>query len=251
MDVHIQSKETCLQNCGAGPSTEFCCFANKNELMAPHAVKRSVCFGSFWCGSPISRYRREGVVVKLVFKHEANRAGNTSESDVYDLTEEEMQSMLERDRILRAVDARCSPEELAFRHPQTILQDVWNIEERNAHAYHRSDRASGALISYDELVAVDCDCISAATDPESIIIERESEAERKRILQCVNNALSRLPVKQRDVIVGIFLQGQSQADMARSIGVSRAAISKQVASAMGNLRKALARLDSECAVKGS
>ena len=72
-----------------------------------------------------------------------------------------------------------------------------------------------------------------------------------RILQCVNNALSRLPVKQRDVIVGIFLQGQSQADMARSIGVSRAAISKQVASAMGNLRKALARLDSECAVKGS
>ncbi len=90
--------------------------------------------------------------------------------------------MLERDRILRAVDARCSPEELAFRHPQTILQDVWNIEERNAHAYHRSDRASGALISYDELVAVDCDCISAATDPESIIIERESEAERKRIL---------------------------------------------------------------------
>lgn len=131
------------------------------------------------------------------------------------------------------------------------MQDVWNIEERNAHAYHRSDRASGALISYDELVAVDCDCISAATDPESIIIERESEAERKRILQCVNNALSRLPVKQRDVIVGIFLQGQSQADMARSIGVSRAAISKQVASAMGNLRKALARLDSECAVKGS
>lgn len=117
VDVHIQSKETCLQNCGAGPSTEFCCFANKNELMAPHAVKRSVCFGSFWCGSPISRYRREGVVVKLVFKHEANRAGNTSESDVYDLTEEEMQSMLERDRILRAVDARCSPEELAFRHP--------------------------------------------------------------------------------------------------------------------------------------
>ena len=90
--------------------------------------------------------------------------------------------MLERDRILRAVDARCSPEELAFRHPQTILQDVWNIEERNAHAYHRSDRASGALTSYDELVAVDCDCISAATDPESIIIERESEAERKRIL---------------------------------------------------------------------
>ena len=67
----------------------------------------------------------------------------------------------------------------------------------------------------------------------------------------MNNALSRLPVKQRDVIVGIFLQGQSQADMARSIGVSRAAISKQVASAMGNLRKALARLDSECAVKGS
>ena len=78
--------------------------------------------------------------MKLVFKHEAPIAGNASVTETYELTQEELLPMIRRDRALRAAAEHRDEEELEFRAPQCILQELWNAEERVAHSWHRSDR---------------------------------------------------------------------------------------------------------------
>lgn len=93
-------------------------------------------------------------VMRVLLKHEAMCAGNVSVTDVYDCSEVELRTMVERDRCLRAIRMGCSPRDIALRTPQTILQELWNAEERSAHSFHRSDRASGAAYSYEELADI-------------------------------------------------------------------------------------------------
>lgn len=90
--------------------------------------------------------------MRISLKHEAMRAGNVSVTDIYNCSEVELRTMVERDRCLRAIRMGCSPRDIALRTPQTILQELWNAEERSAHAYYRSDRVSGVICSYEDLV---------------------------------------------------------------------------------------------------
>ena len=85
--------------------------------------------------------------MRISLKHEAMRAGNVSVTDIYNCSEVELRRMVERDSFLRAIRMGCSPRDIALRTPQTILQELWNAEERSAHSFHRSDRASGAAYS--------------------------------------------------------------------------------------------------------
>ena len=73
--------------------------------------------------------------MKLVFKHEAPIAGNASVTETYELTQEELLPMIRRDRALRAAAEHRDEEELEFRAPQCILQEL------------ECRRACGALLS--------------------------------------------------------------------------------------------------------
>ena len=64
--------------------------------------------------------------MRISLKHEAMRAGNVSVTDIYNCSEVELRTMVERDRCLRAIRMGCSPRDIALRTPQTILQELWN-----------------------------------------------------------------------------------------------------------------------------
>ena len=61
--------------------------------------------------------------MRISLKHEAMRAGNVSVTDIYNCSEVELRTMVERDRCLRAIRMGCSPRDIALRTPQTILQE--------------------------------------------------------------------------------------------------------------------------------
>ena len=47
--------------------------------------------------------------MRISLKHEAMRAGNVSVTDIYNCSEVELRTMVERDRCLRAIRMGCSP----------------------------------------------------------------------------------------------------------------------------------------------
>lgn len=174
--------------------------------------------------------------MRISLKHEAMRAGNVSVTDIYNCSEVELRTMVERDRCLRAIRMGCSPRDIALRTPQTILQELWNAEERSAHSFHRSDRASGATYSYEELADIGQEPQGYSASPEDILLSAEETREKANCLQTIFREVEKLPAGQRNIVKGVFVKGASQSDMARELGVSRAAVSKQLSTAVRKIR---------------
>lgn len=178
--------------------------------------------------------------MKLIFNHEADRAGNRRIADTYEIHETDLRHMIERDRTIRAQQCQQPAEKLDDRSPQDILNDLWREEERAAHSYHRTDRACGAPISYEELANIGQEPQERNTlQPEEYIITQETAMERTNLFNYAFAALQTLPHCQQIIIGSVFFRGFSQADTARQLGVSRAAVSKQLKAALGKLRKAV------------
>lgn len=74
--------------------------------------------------------------------------------------------MIVRDRLIRASREGRPLEDIHPRSAQAIVQELWNTEERSAHAYHRVDRRCGSNVSYEELSAVDREPSSPELSPE-------------------------------------------------------------------------------------
>lgn len=163
--------------------------------------------------------------MRISLKHEAMRAGNVSVTDIYNCSEVELRTMVERDRCLRAIRMGCSPRDIALRTPQTILQELWNAEERSAHAYYRSDRVSGVICSYEDLVGAGREPQGCSASSEDILLCAEDARERANCLQAIFAEIEKLPAGQRNIVRGVLVKGASQSDMARELGVSRAAVS--------------------------
>ena len=172
-------------------------------------------------------------------KHEAMRAGIVSVTDIYNCSEVELRTMVERDRCLRAIRMGCSPRDIALRTPQTILQELWNAEERSAHAYYRSDRVSGVICSYEDLVGAGREPQGCSASSEDILLCAEDARERANCLQAIFAEIEKLPAGQRNIVRGVLVKGASQSDMARELGVSRAAVSKQLSTAVRKIRAAI------------
>ena len=120
--------------------------------------------------------------------------------------------------------------------PQAILQELWNAEERSAHSFHRSDRASGATYSYEELADIGQEPQGYSASPEDILLSAEETREKANCLQTIFREVEKLPAGQRNIVKGVFVKGASQSDMARELGVSRAAVSKQLSTAVRKIR---------------
>ena len=177
--------------------------------------------------------------MRISLKHEAMRAGNVSVTDIYNCSEVELRTMVERDRCLRAIRMGCSPRDIALRTPQTILQELWNAEERSAHAYYRSDRVSGVICSYEDLVGAGREPQGCSASSEDILLCAEDARERANCLQAIFAEIEKLPAGQRNIVRGVLVKGASQSDMARELGVSRAAVSKQLSTAVRKIRAAI------------
>lgn len=135
------------------------------------------------------------------------RAGNVSVTDIYNCSEVELRTMVERDRCLRAIRMGCSPRDIALRTPQTILQELWNAEERSAHAYYRSDRVSGVICSYEDLVGAGREPQGCSASSEDILLCAEDARERANCLQAIFAEIEKLPAGQRNIVRGVLVKG--------------------------------------------
>lgn len=68
---------------------------------------------------------------------------------------------------------------------------------------------------------------------------REDARERANCLQAIFAEIEKLPAGQRNIVRGVLVKGASQSDMARELGVSRAAVSKQLSTAVRKIRAAI------------
>lgn len=152
-------------------------------------------------------------------------------------TDAELLPMTRRDRALRAAAEHRDEEELEFRAPQCILQELWNAEERVAHSCHRSDRVGGSAWSYEEIAGINREPQEHSLSPEELLIEYETAQEREQAVRRVLEALRTLPDGQRKAVENVYFRNLSQSDVARSSGISRAAVSKQINAAIKKLRR--------------
>ncbi|WP_281775923.1 sigma-70 family RNA polymerase sigma factor [Bifidobacterium ruminantium] len=152
-------------------------------------------------------------------------------------TDAELLPMIRRDRALRAAAEHRDEEELEFRAPQCILQELWNAEERVAHSCHRSDRVGGSAWSYEEIAGINREPQEHSLSPEELLIEYETAQEREQAVRRVLEALRTLPDGQRKAVENVYFRDLSQSDVARSSGISRAAVSKQINAAIKKLRR--------------
>lgn len=152
-------------------------------------------------------------------------------------TDAELLPMIRRDRSLRAAAEHRDEEELEFRAPQCILQELWNAEERVAHSCHRSDRVGGSAWSYEEIAGINREPQEHSLSPEELLIEYETAQEREQAVRRVLEALRTLPDGQRKAVENVYFRNLSQSDVARSSGISRAAVSKQINAAIKKLRR--------------
>ena len=123
--------------------------------------------------------------------------------------------MIRRDRALRAAAEHRDEEELEFRAPQCILQELWNAEERVAHSCHRSDRVGGSAWSYEEIAGINREPQEHSLSPEELLIEYETAQERKQAVRRVLEALRTLPDGQRKAVENVYFRNLSQSDVAR------------------------------------
>lgn len=85
----------------------------------------------------------EPQVLTIRFKHEADRAGNKSEIQTYEIDSGEFALMVDNDRRARADALGVPVDEVESREAQEILDALWNEEERVNHDFHRGDRGPG------------------------------------------------------------------------------------------------------------
>lgn len=177
-------------------------------------------------------------IVNIIFRHEDTCAGNISATDTYEFKEQELSAMIERDRRIRASREGLPLEDIRPRTAQAIVQELWNVEERSAHSYHRVDRRFGGNVSYEELSAADREPSGLESSPEETVLAEEARKQQHNVVRSVLDALQFLTPRQRDIVNGVFFCNRSQADMARTLGITRAAVSKQLSAALAKLRLA-------------
>lgn len=191
--------------------------------------------------------RNSHPTLTIRFKHEADRAGNNSETETYILTPDDFAVMIETDRRERAQQAGKPVEDIKPRHPQDILDQLWRDEESNAHAVHRGDRGKGKPActcgagcgprrgcrlpsthpwSLDQMLEIDRDPAALGDSPEDALIAAEEARSHAADLAAMWAAIATLSDRHQMLVELMTEQGMSQADVARRLGVSRARVSQ-------------------------
>lgn len=148
-----------------------------------------------------------------------------------DVPEDQFVQLIEEDQRLRSEEAG---ELVSARLPQEILDERFNNPDYNAwHGYWRQDRKKDGGVHFCSLELwnqhgnqADASVASAEAD----LLEAVQFEEQARIHAALRDFIaefaSSLPTVQREVFTAWHYEGMAPADIARSRGVSKAAISK-------------------------
>lgn len=185
--------------------------------------------------------------MKVTVRYEALNARNESTSKTFDIDSGELALMIETDRRERAQQVGKPIEDIEPRHPQQILDELWNAEELVAHEAHRGDRGKGLKKcicgadcgkrrgcrlpsthpwSLDQMLEIDRDPTTSGLTPEEAVVSAEEGRSRAADLASMWAAIATLSDRHQ-ILVGLMTeQGMGQADVARHLGVSRARVSQ-------------------------
>lgn len=198
--------------------------------------------------------------MKVTYRYESLNARNESEYDTFDIDFGEFAFMVETDRRERAERMRKPIEEIKPRHPQRILNDLWNAEERVAHEAKRGDRGPGKKKcvcskgcaprrgcrvpsnhpwSLEQLLEIDRAPGSPVASPEEELITAEQVRVRESDLETMREAIETLKENHRQIIDLMLTQELTQAEVSRHLGVTRGRVSQLFSEAKTLLREAV------------
>ncbi|MGL4831303.1 MAG: RNA polymerase sigma factor, partial [Propionibacteriaceae bacterium] len=121
----------------------------------------------------------------------------------------------------------------------SIVKELDRQDYNNEHGYHRQDRKGVRFCSWDAYNEFGNQSSGSAASVEAQAICNETDAEFDAVVQLLRKAVDSLPRAWRELIVQVFVEGQSQADIATSRGISKAAVTKQKLNALNALKTAL------------
>lgn len=196
----------------------------------------------------------------IYFKHEANCAGNKSETETYLLKPEDVAIMVDTDRHQLAEQAGVPVDEVEPRHPQEIIDGLWNAEEAVNHEFHRGDRGPGGKTctcgagceerrgcrlptnepwSFDQLVDEDREPTVFGQSPEELLIAAEDARRHETDLAAQRAAISTLEGTRRQVAELLAYEGLKQAEVARRLGLTPGRVSQVASGVKSFVREAV------------
>ena len=185
--------------------------------------------------------------MKVTLKYEAPNNRNEHLPEVFEVDSGEFAVMVKTDRRQRAEQAGKPIDAIKPRHPQKILDELWQVEEANAHAAHRGDRGQGKKKctcgagcgarrgcrlpsthpwSLDQMLEIDRDPTASERTPEDAVIAAEEAQTHASDLAVMREAVAQLGDRHQLIADLMIDQEMSQAEIARHLGVSRARVSQ-------------------------
>lgn len=185
--------------------------------------------------------------MKVTVRYEALNARNESTSKTFDIDSGELALMIETDRYQRAQQAGKPVEDVKPRHPQEIVDELWNAEAAVNQKFHRGDRGKGLKKcicgagceerrgcrlpsthpwSLDQMLEIDRDPTSSGLTPEDDLIAAEETHSHAADLAAMRAAIAQLGDRHQLVAELMVEQGMSQAEVARHLDLSRARVSQ-------------------------
>ncbi|MDO4665444.1 MAG: sigma factor-like helix-turn-helix DNA-binding protein [Actinomycetaceae bacterium] len=181
--------------------------------------------------------------LKITSEPESNATFSKPQYFEAEVTTEEATLLIERDLQLRQ-QAADTPEAVKPRTAQEILTELGRRDYKRWHTVWRQDRDNGTLCSFEVWNEYGGQESAAHLSAEDELIAAEEQALKTLkialIGQLLDELIADLPDVQRAVFIAVVVAQRSQVDVAVERGVSKPAISKNLAKAMARLRAGLA-----------
>lgn len=209
--------------------------------------------------------------MKIVIKSEPNSRRSFTDQEVYEVTPEEVAIMIDADFELQKQELE-DPSEAKKRSIEEIIEEL-NKPEINNPKRFRDNTFSGQIknssgdyedreyesserLNYHKRPRKDKKKDKTMDQPggalryahvpgrhkSSGFYFEDGSLEKMEQVELLHQAIQSLPLKEQDLIKQIYFEGRSQADFARSEGVSRAAINKRLNRAEIKLKGKLSEL---------
>lgn len=122
-----------------------------------------------------------------------------------------------------------------------VVDDMDRRDRNHEHRYWRQDRRHVRFTSYDAWDPHGRRTAATSRSAEDEFTAREERRRADELTESLHKAIETLPSSQRDLVLAL-LAGFTQQEIAQSRGTSPAAISRQKARAISNLRQQLTHI---------
>lgn len=198
--------------------------------------------------------------MEVTVRYEALNARNESTSTTFNIDSGELALMVDTDRHQLAAQTGRPVDEVEPRHPQEIIDGLWNAEEAVNHEFHRGDRGPGGKTctcgagcgerrgcrlpanepwTLDRMIAEDREPTVFDQSPEDLLIAAEEARRHEADLAAQRAAISTLEGTRRQVAELMAYEGLKQAEIARRLELTPGRVSQVASEVKSFVREAV------------